>query len=122
MRKRILIVDDDVCATHVLRTKLEQAGDFEVREENTSTRALPVALAFRPDFIVLDICMPQLDGGEVAAQFRAEPSLCKTPIVFATSIVLEQEIEEASQLRGRFHFLAKPVNLPKLLRLISSSA
>lgn len=120
MRKRILIVDDDTCATRTLRLRLERAGDFEVVEENSSTLVLQVARAFQPDFILLDVCMPGLDGGDVAAQIRGEPALHTTPIVFATSILMEEEVKEASATRGGFHYLPKPVNLSKLLQLIAS--
>jgi CheY-like chemotaxis protein len=120
-KKRILIVDDDVATTRLLKFGLEKTGFYEVREENQGVNALAVARAFKPDFIVLDVQMPGIAGGDVAAQFAADPSLKRIPIVFVTSMVSEEEAGEKPLRSGGYHFLAKPINLRRLVRYIEAT-
>jgi len=90
-KKRILIVDDEVATTRLLKFGLEKTGFYEVREENNGTNAISTTRAFKPDLIVLDVCMPMVAGGDVAAQIAADPILKHIPIVFLTSMVSEEE-------------------------------
>src|SRR6266566_4149906 len=86
-RRRILIVDDDQDSTHVIKILLEKIGRYLVIEENDATKAHQTAKNFRPDVILLDILMPQVNGGEIAAQIDADPELQTTPIIFLTALV-----------------------------------
>jgi len=119
-KKRILIVDDDVATTRLLRFGLEKTGSYDVREENNGANALTAARAFKPDFIVLDVCMPRVAGSDVAAQIAADPILRNIPVVFLTSMVSKAEAGDKPLLSGGYHFLAKPVNLRRLVRYIEA--
>src|SRR5712671_1300135 len=81
-KKRILVVDDQPQNTRLLKLYLEQTDDYVVREENNAHAALSSAEEFHPHLIFLDVMMPGVDGGEVAARFRATPELKTIPIVF----------------------------------------
>src|SRR4051795_45245 len=81
-RRRILIVDNDPNTTHLVKVLLERTGHYLVIEENDATKAHQSAQNFRPDLILLDVVMPDTDGGEVAARIEADPELHNTPIVF----------------------------------------
>jgi CheY-like chemotaxis protein len=70
---RILIVDNDRDTTHLVKVLLERTGHYLVLEENDAAKAHLSALNFRPDLILLDIVMPETDGGEVAARIQADP-------------------------------------------------
>jgi CheY-like chemotaxis protein len=85
--KRILVVDDDSSVTRNLKLNLESGGGYEVLGENHAANALIAARNFRPDLILLDVIMPGMDGGDVAARLRADPLLRDTPIIFLTAIV-----------------------------------
>ena len=76
-KRRILIVDNDTNATHLVRILLEKTGQYLVLEENNSIKAHQSARIFRPDLILLDVVMPIRDGGEIAAQIQADPKLQK---------------------------------------------
>lgn len=115
--KRILIVDDEDGFTRLVRMTLESTGRYEVREENDGTQALASALEFRPDLIFLDVVMPDVDGGDVAAQLRRAPRLRNVPIVFLTAIVSQSE---AGGMIGGFPFLSKPVSLDSMSRCIET--
>ena len=85
-----------------------------VREENVAKAALPAAEEFQPHLILLDVMMPGMDGGELAACFQANPKLKAVPIVFLTAAVTKGEVEAGGGQRGGCTFLAKPVVLSAL--------
>ena len=116
-RRRILIVDNDRNATHLVKVLLEKTGHYLVLEENDATRAHQSAQNFRPDLILLDVVMPETDGGEIAAQIEADPELHNTPIVFLTALVTRAEAKSGLSIQGH-PFLAKPVSIPELINAI----
>jgi len=116
-KRRILIVDNDTNATHLVRILLEKTGQYLVLEENNSTKAYRSARIFRPDLILLDVIMPIRDGGEIAAQIRADPELQNTPIIFLTALVTPSEAKAGVHIDGH-PFLAKPINIQELIRTI----
>jgi len=115
--RRILIVDNDRNSTHLVKVLLEKTGRYLVFEENDSTRAHLSARNFRPDLILLDIVMPERDGGEIAAQIQADPELHNTPIIFVTALVTRAEAKTGLHIDGH-PFLAKPINIPELINAI----
>jgi DNA-binding response OmpR family regulator len=120
-KKRILLVDDDIATTRLLKIGLEKTGSYEVKEENSATQVLSTARSFKPDLAVLDVCMPNLDGGDVAAQMKKDSLLKNTPVFFLTSIVSEDEAGAHALTSGGYQFIPKPVNLQKLVRLIEDT-
>ena len=78
-KKRILIIDDEASFTRMVKLNLEKTGAFEVREENLALEAVATARAFKPDLILLDVIMPTMDGGDVAAQIQKDRVLRDTP-------------------------------------------
>ena len=118
MKKKVLMIDDEEAFTRIVKLTLEDRGDFEVSVENNPLDAIAAARKFWPDIIVLDVVMPQLDGGEVHAQFRAEPVLKNIPIIFLTAIVRQKEIDEQNGMIGGSFYLAKPVSAAELVSAI----
>ncbi len=112
--RRILVVDDEPSVTRNLKLTLEASGGYEVLGENHPTNALTAARVFRPDLILLDVMMPGADGGDVAAQVRADPVLRETPIIFLTALVSNEETGGHEISSGAETFLAKPVDLGEL--------
>ena len=113
-KKRILVIDDEASITRSLKLNLEAAGGYEVRAENDARRALTVARDFGPDLVLLDVMMPEMDGGDVAAQLRATVVLHDVPIVFLTAIVSKQETGGHEMVSGTMPYLAKPVDWREL--------
>lgn len=116
-RRRILIIDNDPNTTHLVKVLLERTGHYLVLEENDATKAHQSARNFRPDIILLDVIMPETDGGEVAARVEADPELQKTPIIFLTALVTRAEAKSGLTIQGH-PFLAKPVSIPELINAI----
>jgi DNA-binding response OmpR family regulator len=123
MRKnRILVIDDDIRATRMTRIVLERTGHYDVRELNESNQALSVAWEFGPDLILLDVCMPHTEGGEVAEKINNDSALASTPIVFLTCILTPREAGgSGSVVIGRHEYLAKPARPEKLLACIEGN-
>lgn len=118
MARRILLVDDEVGITRGLAMYLAENGDCEVRTENRGSRALAAAREFRPDLILLDIVMPDAEGGAIASAINIDPLLKGTPVVFLTALVSRREAGgEYGHIGGR-PFLAKPVDPDTVLACI----
>ena len=118
--KRILVVDDEPSVTRNLKLNLESGGDYEVLGENIAADALSAARIFKPDLILMDVMMPGIDGGDVAAQLRADPLLRNTPVIFLTAIVSNEETDGHEKLSGGETFLAKPVDIVELRKTLEA--
>ncbi len=118
--RRILIVDNDRDSTQLVKILLERRGRYLVLEENDATKAHQSAQNFRPDLILLDIVMPETDGGEVAAQIAADPELQRTPVIFLTALVTKAETKTGLRIQGH-PFLAKPISIPELINAIEEN-
>jgi DNA-binding response OmpR family regulator len=81
---RILVADDDRVIQGVLTFFLSQAG-FVVKAANNGRQALEMAESERPDLLVLDGRMPELDGFEVLKRWQQSPGLSKVPVIMLTS-------------------------------------
>ena len=115
--RRILVVDNDFNTTRLIKILLEKKGKYFVIPENDPAKAHQTARDFRPDLILLDIVMPEIDGGEVAERLRNDPELCRTPIIFLTALVTEAEAKSGLEIDGH-SFLAKPINISELVGAI----
>jgi CheY-like chemotaxis protein len=119
-KRRILVVDNDRDSTRLVKILLERTGCYSVLEENDATKAHQSAQNFRPDLILLDIVMPETDGGEVAAQIEADRELQRTPVIFLTALVTKAETKTGLRIQGH-PFLAKPISIPELINAIEEN-
>jgi len=117
-KQRILIIDDEVGFTRVLRLNLEQTGRYEARVVNEPEEALEAARQFQPNLVLLDVFMPRMSGGDVAAQLRREPFFQCCPIVFFTAAVKKSLVQEHEGIIGQDPFLAKPASFEEVLAAI----
>lgn len=113
-KKRILVIDDNPGDTQVLKQYLEQTDHYLVREENDPKAAISAAEEFQPHLILLDVLMPEVDGGELAASFKANPRLRTVPIVFLTAKLTKEEVALCGGRIGGYPFLAKPIVLAEV--------
>ena len=114
-KKRIMVVDDRARDSQLVKLALERTNNYIVKEENHAKAALATAEAFQPHLILLDVMMPGIDGGELAAAFHAHPQLHAVPIVFLTAMVSKDEVDAGHGLVGGRPFLAKPVVLTEMI-------
>lgn len=121
IRKRILVVDDEESLARILKLNLESNGGYEVRVENDGRRAIEAAREFRPDLILLDVIMPDVDGGQVAAELKEIPQLRSVPVVFLTAVVSKDEVRSHGDHIGGRTFLAKPASIREVLEVIEKT-
>jgi CheY-like chemotaxis protein len=112
-KKRILLVDDEKSLTTLLKLNLEETGQYEVRVENFPEDALATAREF---------IMPRLPGGNVAVQFKSDPQLQSTPIVFLTAAVRRHQVEDHDGIICEHPCLAKPSSLEEVIGMIEKHA
>ena len=118
---RLLIIDDEISFTRLLKLNLENTGKYTVQVENAGQNGLAVARDFNPDLIFLDVMMPGMDGGVLAARMRENHILKNTPIVFLTAAVQQKEIDSRGGVIGGFPYLAKPVDLEEIMACIEKT-
>ena len=118
--KRILVVDDEARMTRMLKLSLERTGKFIVRTENKGANAINAARAFKPNLILLDVMMPDMDGEDVAAKIKEDEELNDIKIVFLTGLLTTDETGNTGKKIGRFMFLAKPVRDDDLINCIEN--
>jgi CheY-like chemotaxis protein len=110
----ILIIDNNRDFTYSAKIALERTGRYFVSEENDASKAHQTAQGVKPDLILLDIAMPETDGGEVASRIQSDPALHRIPIVFLTALVTKAEGRSGLRIQGH-PFLAKPISLTELI-------
>jgi DNA-binding response OmpR family regulator len=119
-KKKILVVDDEQAMTRMLKRNLEATGRYDVRTENSGAAGVTAAREFQPDLILLDVMMPGIDGGEVAAKIKEDKRLANIPVVFLSAIIKKEETQPTGGNIGGLTFLAKPVKLDDLIICIEN--
>lgn len=115
--RKILVVEDDLDIQEVVDFALVEVGGFDVLSCGLGGEALARAPEFRPDMILLDVMMPEMDGPETLAGLRGLPETAVTPVVFITAKVQPREIEHYRSL-GVADVISKPfdpMTLPGVL-------
>ncbi|MBD2490629.1 PAS domain S-box protein [Aulosira sp. FACHB-615] len=114
-RKTILVVDDDTNIRELLRQQLENEG-YKVREAKDGMDAIHQIKIARPDLILLDVMMPQINGFDVAAVLKNDPQTADIPIIILSII----ENKERGYHIGIDRYLTKPINTEQLRNEIGS--
>ena len=117
MAHRVLAVDDDPVIQRLLEVNLEMEG-YEVRLASDGLQAVDAAREFRPDVILLDVMMPNMDGWEACATIKQDPELAKTPVVFLSARAQDADIERGTEL-GAAAYITKPFDPIDLLELVA---
>ena len=121
MKKKILMIDDEEDFCFFTKKNLEKTRDFEVVVETSAERAVRTAVEQKPDLILLDIIMPELDGSEVAFRLVNDSRTKDIPIIFLTCLAEEKELGryDGLNLVGGRPFVPKPCKTPDLIRSIN---
>lgn len=121
MKKKILIVDDEEDFTKLIKLNLERTGKYEVATENEGSLGLAAAREFKPDLILLDILMQDMEGSEVASQLKDNEDTKNIPIVFLTAVARKKEVEESGGVIGGRPFIAKPADIDQIIDVIEKN-
>lgn len=111
--KRILIVDDEDDIREVAQVSLELVGHYDVLTASTGRAGILSARAQRPDAILLDVMMPDMDGPTTLAALQADPLTRDIPVVFLTAKTQAAERTRLAEL-GAVGILDKPFDPLKL--------
>ncbi|HEX8785801.1 MAG TPA: ATP-binding protein, partial [Telluria sp.] len=116
---RVMVVDDNVDAAQMLAALLEVQG-HAVSVEYDAEGALERARRERPDVLLLDIGLPDMDGYELARRLRAQPESAGATLVALTGYGQNQDREEAHQA-GFDHYLVKPADLGQVNEVLAQA-
>jgi len=116
-KTRLLIVDDEENITQILKLNLEEEG-YEVHVENQGSSCVAVARQFKPDLVLLDIVMLDMEGSEVANRLRADAQTKEIPIVFLTATAKNDEVNAGGGIIGGYPFIAKPASVEQIIKVI----
>jgi len=111
--KKILLVEDEPFLTDIYTTKLERTG-FEVQLVTEGDKVLGVLKEFKPDLLVLDIILPNLDGWEVLRKIRKEKGFEELPVIILSNLGQKQEVMKGLNL-GATKYLIKAHYTPSEL-------
>jgi CheY-like chemotaxis protein len=105
---RVLIAEDNLVNRELLRELLEMQG-YEVFEACDGLQALTMIEQVHPDFVVLDLGMPHLDGFGVIRKIRSDPDTAKLPVLAATAYAMRGDRERVLEA-GFDGYISKPIN------------
>jgi len=110
---KILVVEDDYIVARTIERSL-QSEEFHVTLTSRGDKGLHIAQQDRPDLVILDIIMPDMDGYEVCKAMRATPQLADVPVLFLTAKVQTQDKITGFTI-GADDYLCKPFNVDELI-------
>jgi CheY-like chemotaxis protein len=120
-KKKILVVDDEIDFTQILRANLESTDAYIVRVENLGSFTLKAAREFRPDLILLDIMMPDMQGSEVAVQLKQDAQCKDIPVIFLTALVTNKDNDKSCTHIAGHPFIGKPFETQNLIDCIEDN-
>lgn len=115
--KKILVVDDDEDILAIIEERLTKA-QYEVIKASTGAEAIEKAKVQRPDLILLDIMLPDMDGGEVEASLQEDEQTKNIPIIIVSALYTKNDERIKGNYSGNHTFLAKPFESGKMIEMI----
>jgi excisionase family DNA binding protein len=113
-KRKVLLVDDDVDLVEMLTKVLDEDGRFETRVANNGFDAGMMVKEYRPDLIVLDVMLPDINGKEVCQRVRSDHSLEEVRIICISGMIEDDKIQELRDA-GANDFLHKPFEIDDLI-------
>ena len=108
MKQKILIIEDNEQNMYML-TYLLESNNYEVFQSFNGTEGIALAKKIKPDAILLDIQLPEMDGYAVARELRKNKELTVTPIIAVTSYAMTGDKEKAFEA-GATGYIEKPID------------
>ena len=118
-RAKILVVDDEPDYVATIQCRLVWSH-YEVIAATNGQEAIEKAINEKPDLVLLDTCMPVIDGHEVLEQLKQHPDLKDIPVIMVTALCEPQDIATASSY-GVADYVAKPFDFAELVEKIANA-
>ncbi len=113
-KRKVLIVDDDEELVELLVDVFESDGRFEIRTANNGFDAGMLVKEFRPDLVVLDVMLPDINGKEVCQRVRSDSTLEAVKIICISGMVEQDKVADL-MAAGANDFMNKPFTVDRLL-------
>lgn len=117
-RRSILVVDDDPVFCDIMRELLKRSG-FRVRVAHSVEAALHEVALHKPDLVLTDVMMPEVDGLSFVRRLRADPCWATIPTIVVSAMVMDAD-QDAAVAAGADGFLGKPFSFDRLQTAIKS--
>lgn len=118
-KRKVLIVEDDLAIVELLRDVLVRDGRFEVKATSSGYEAGLLTEKFRPDLMVLDYLLPDINGNVVCQTVRANPDLAATKIIIVSGVINKDEVDQLLS-DGADEFIQKPFDVGHLVGRVSA--
>ncbi|MCG2700696.1 MAG: response regulator [Candidatus Falkowbacteria bacterium] len=105
-KKTILIIEDEETISAMYKAKLEESGRFNVLIADNGVSGLEAARKEKPDIVMLDIILPQIDGFSVLAELKKKDSTKKIPVIMLTNLGTDEDKEKGKKF-GAADYLVK---------------
>jgi excisionase family DNA binding protein len=113
-KRKVLIVDDDEELVELLVDVFEKDGRFDIRTANNGFDAGMLVKEFRPDLVVLDVMLPDINGKEVCQRVRSDSNLESVKIICISGMVEQDKVADL-RAAGADDFIQKPFTVDRLL-------
>lgn len=114
----VLLVEDVEDNRELARLLLETAG-YEVLEAHNGREAVTLAMAHRPDLVLMDLSLPEVDGWEALRHLRADPDTADIPVVALTAHAMAGDRERVAAA-GFDGYMAKPLDVSSFATSVAS--
>ena len=115
---KILLVDDEPDILEFLTYNLKKEG-YTVFNASNGREALTIAKKEKPQLIILDIMMPDMDGYEVCRHLKADPEMTKIPVIFISALGMAEQKIEAFRM-GAVDYITKPFQAEEVLARVNT--
>jgi excisionase family DNA binding protein len=113
-KRRVLVVDDDDAIVELFSDVLERDGRFEVRTASTGYDAGLVTHQFKPELMILDYMLPDINGNVVCRAVRDDREVSDMKIIIVSGVVNQDEVDDLLAA-GADEFVKKPFNIERLV-------
>jgi two-component system, cell cycle response regulator DivK len=114
----VLLVEDNYDNFEMVRFLLERA-DYTVIGAHTGREAVNAAREHKPDVILMDLSLPELDGWEAAHEIKNDPDIAHIPLIALTAHTLPGDRQKAMEA-GFDNYISKPINVPVFYDIVSA--
>jgi CheY-like chemotaxis protein len=119
-RRRVLIVDDEDAIREIASISMTAVGGYDVVTASTGLEALDKVMTEKPDAVLLDVMMPELDGPSTVVRMQAQPKTSDVPVILLTAKVQPSERARFSALPGVAGVISKPFDPMQLPRQVAA--
>ncbi len=104
MAKKILVIEDDIFLRKVINKKLSKEG-YDVIEAIDGEKGLKAIKEEKPDLVLLDIILPEMNGFEVLAKMKKESTLSKIPVIILSNLGEKKEVEKGLKMGAKDYLI-----------------